>query len=213
MGARFSAAALIAITWQAAIGAPADAGYPYKPIRLVSTGAGSSNDTNARLVARGLSAQMGQPIVLDNRDGSVTPGVTVAQAPADGYTLLFTGGTHWIVPLVQKTPYDAIRDFAPITLAVRTPKVLVVNPSLPVKTVRELIDYAKARPGALTYASSGVGATSHIAVEQFNAMAGIKMVHVPFKANAVLMASLMSGETQLAINSPAGVMGQVKAES
>src|ERR1044071_876715 len=156
--------------------------YPNKPIRIVTGGVGGGNDFAARLMAQGLTTSLGQQVIVDNRASGVIPGETVSRAPPDGYTLLVTGGTLWIGPLLQPTPYDPMRDFAPISLMTRAPNILVVHPSLPVKSVSELIALAKARPGELNYSSSGAaGGSSHLAGELFKAMAGVNITRLPYK--------------------------------
>jgi tripartite-type tricarboxylate transporter receptor subunit TctC len=172
--------------------------YPNRPIRLVTSGIGGGNDFVARLIAQGIAGPLGQPVTIDNRPSGVIPGETVAKAPPDGYTLLVLGSTLWIGPLLQKAPYDPIRDFAPITLTTRSPNILVVHPSLPVKSVKDLIALAKAKPGALNYASSGAGTANHLAGELLNAMAGIKVQHIAYKGVGLVLTAVMSGEVQIA---------------
>jgi tripartite-type tricarboxylate transporter receptor subunit TctC len=127
--------------------------FPAKPIRIVTSPAGGGNDFPARLVARGISGPIGQQVIVDNRRAILAPEI-VAKAVPDGYTILVAGSVHWIGPLVEKTSYDPIRDFAPVSLIDRAPAMLVVHPSMPVKSVRHLIALAKARPGEL---NSSVG--------------------------------------------------------
>jgi len=136
---------------------------------------------------------------VDNRSGSVViPAESVAKSPPDGYTLLVFASTFWLLPFLQdKVSYDPVKDFSPITLAVISPNILVVHPSLPVKSVKELIALAKARPGEINYASGITAASSHLAAELFKAMAGVNIVRVPYKQNAMAISGLVSGETQL----------------
>src|SRR5689334_10826081 len=168
---RYAAAA--ACLAAAALAAAATAQpYPNKPIRMVTGGSGGSSDVVSRLLAQGLTSGLGQQVIVDSRPSGVIPGQIVMAAPPDGYTVLLSSGSLWIAPLMQKTPYDAVRDFAPITLTNVAPNVLVVTPSLPAKSVMELIALAKAKPGTLNYSTSAVGGSGHLAAELFNAMAG-----------------------------------------
>ena len=175
--------------------------YPAKPIRmLVPFPAGGGIDTVARNLAPKLSEQLGQPVVVDNRSGAGgTIGTeAVAKAAPDGYTLLATFASHsQNASLYSRLGYDTVRDFAPITLIATVPNILVVNPALPVKTVRDLIALAKRRPGEILYASVGNGTPAHLSAELFNSMAGIRMTHVPYKGAAPSIIALISGETQL----------------
>src|SRR3989304_5348066 len=130
--------------------------YPEKSIRMIVTGIGGGVDFVARLVSPALAGSLGQQVVVDNRPSGIIPGEVVAKAAPDGYTVLFTSGSLWVGPFLQSNvPYDPVRDLVPVALAARAPSVLAVHPSLPVKTVKDLIALAKARPGELNYASSG----------------------------------------------------------
>ena len=184
-----------------AAGAAAAQGYPAKPVRVVVPfPAGGGIDTVARLLSPRLSEMIAQPIVIDNRVGaSGTIGTdAVAKAAPDGYTLLATFASHALnASLYSKLPYDTERDFAPITLIATVPNILVITPSLPVKSVKELIALAKRRPGELLYASIGPGTPAHLSAELFNTMAGVKMTHVPYKGAAASIVALISGESQL----------------
>ena len=173
--------------------------YPTKPVRMITAAAGGGVDFAARQIAAGLSEVFGQQVIVENRGGSaLTAAEPVARSAPDGYTLLFYGSALWLTPFMREsTPYDPVRDFAPISLTNRSPNVLVVHPSLPVKTVKDLIALAKARPGALNFASSGLGASSHLAGELFNSMAGIKIIHVPYRANAAALIDLIAGQVQI----------------
>ena len=194
VGRIFSAAAL-------ALFAAAASGddYPNRPIRILTAGAGGGVDFGARLIAQGLSKSLGQPVVVENRGGSaLLVAEPIAKAPPDGYNLLFYGSALWLTPFMRETtPYDPLGDFAPISLTNRSPNVLVVHPSLPVTSVKELIALARGRPGALNFSSSGMGSGSHLAGELFNSMAGVKLVHVPYKSNAAALVDLLAGQIQL----------------
>jgi tripartite-type tricarboxylate transporter receptor subunit TctC len=190
---------LVQATAQAAT-APAT-NYPTKPIRIiVPQSAGGSTDLAARVVTQRLSEALGQTLVVDNRPGagSLNGTETVAKAPADGYTLLAVAASFTINPsLHEKLPFDPVRDFAPITRLAALPHILVVHPSLPVKSVKDLITLAKARPGELNYASSGVATSTHLAAELFKHLTGTDMVQVPFKGGAPGVVGLLSGQVQL----------------
>ena len=184
--------------------------YPNKIIRII-TGSGGSNELKARLIAQGIAGPLGQPVVLEFRATPVIVAETVSKAPPDGYTLLVSGGTLWLTPLFQKVPYDAVRDFSPVSLLERSPTALAVHPSLPVKSVTELIALAKARPGDLNYSSAGAGNTSWIAMELFKSLAGVNIVSVPYKNSAQALTALIGGEVQVMYSDPILVTPHVKA--
>ena len=191
--------------------AQAQAPFPHKPVRLVVTSpAGGSNDILNRALAAKLAENLGQPVLIDNRPGAsgFVAAEMVAKSPADGYTLLAaTEATLVTNPLFfSKVPYDPERDFAPVTIAVEVSYVLLVHPSVPAKTVQELIALARSRPGQLNYASSGNGSSFHLSMELFKRMAGIDVVHVPFKGSALSVNSMLAGEVQIMFNgTPNGV--------
>src|SRR5262245_7363407 len=168
--------------------------YPIKPIRIVTSAAGGGGDFDSRQFAPAVSGALGQPVVIDNRGSALLIGEIVAKAPPDGYTLLVTGSGLWIGPMLQKARFDAVRDFAPISLIERTVNIVAVHPSVPVKSVKELIALAKARPGELNVASTGIGGSTHLAGELFKSMAGINIVHIPYKGLAPATTALISGE-------------------
>ncbi|MDP3137426.1 MAG: tripartite tricarboxylate transporter substrate binding protein [Burkholderiaceae bacterium] len=180
------------------------AGFPEKPIRIiVPYPAGSNTDNLARILGTGLAERTGQSVVIDNRSGAGgTIGVQgVVQAPPDGYTLLLHTNAIATEPVVKKNlPYDARRDLTPITTVVSAPNVLIVHPSLPVKNVAELIAYAKANPGKVNVGSSGSGTLVHLAAELFKAMAGINIVHVPYRGGAQSQPALWNNEVQMLID-------------
>lgn len=175
--------------------------YPAKPVRVISSGVGGGADISARLLMPGLSAALGQQFIVDNRASGIIPGEIAARAPADGYNLLFYNNTMWVGPLFQQASYDALRDFVAITLVSRSPNILVVHPALPVKTVRQLIDLARARPGQLNYATGSSGASNHVAAELFKSMANVNMVRIPYKSGSQESADLMSGQVQIMFGS------------
>src|SRR6187399_1083382 len=148
--------------------------YPAKPIRIVTSAAGGGNDFMARIMAQAVSGPLGQQVIVENRGGSsIIPGEVVVNAAPDGYTLLFASSSLWLAPLLQKIAYDPVRDLAPVSLIDRSPNILVVHPSLPVRSVKELIALAKARPGEINYSSTGIGTSTYLASELFKSMAGV----------------------------------------
>ncbi len=171
--------------------------YPNKPVRvIVPYAAGGGTDTAARIIAQKLTEKWGHSVVVDNRPGAagIIGSDLVAKAQPDGYTLLVAAGAHAINPgLYQKLPYDTRKDFAPVAFLVTAPNILVVNPSVHVASVRELIDLAKAKPGQLNFGSGGAGQTPHLAAELFKSMAGVDMSHVPYKGGAPATLDLLSG--------------------
>lgn len=191
-------------------------GYPIQPIRLVVPfPPGGGTDTGARIVAQKLGEALGQPVVVDNRGGAagIIGTELAAKAPADGYTLVMGNiGTHAINPaLYRKLPYDPVKDFVPVTQVCGLPMFLVVNPAVPAKSVTELLALAKAKPGQLNYASAGSGNAIHIAGELLKSMAGVDIVHVPYKGGAQATTAVLSGEVQMTFLSIAESVQNVKA--
>ena len=186
--------------------------FPNRPVRLFTGGAGGGNDIAARLIAEGLSTSFGQQVIVENRPSGFIPGETIAKAKPDGYTIVLSGRSHWMAPLsVDKAPYDPLKDFAAITLPVTTPNVLAVHPSLPVKSVKDLIALARTRPGELNYGASGVGSGPHLAGALFNQMAGVNIVRINYRAMGAVYTDLMSGQVHIAFGSAPGVMPLVQA--
>jgi len=179
--------------------------YPEKPVRVVVPfAAGGGTDIIARMISQKLSEAWGHNVVVDNRPGggTVIGAELVARSTPDGYTLLLTANPQSSNPaLLPKLPYDTVRDFAPVTMVASAPLLLVVHPTLPVRTVQELIAHAKSRPGKLTYASSGNGGPQHLAGELFKHMAGVTMLHVPYRGSAPAVADLLGGQVQLSFAS------------
>ena len=191
-------------------------GYPSKPIRfVVPYPAGGPLDTVARLLAQRVGESLGQPIVVDNKPGAGgnIGADAVAKSPADGHTLLMGAvATHAINPtLYPSIPYDAARDFIPVTQIASTPNVLVVHPSVPARDVREFIAYAKSNPGRLNFGSGSTGSAGHLAGELFKSMAGIDMTHVPYKGAAPAMQDLVGGQIQLMFDNLGSSLGQIQA--
>ena len=183
--------------------------FPQRTIRIITSEAGGTSDFVARVVAQELSATIGQQAVVDNR-GPIA-GEIVWKAPPDGHTLLTYSGTFWVRPLLQASPYDPARDFTPIALTNSAPNILVVHPSLPVKSVKELIALAKARSGDLNYGSAEAGSSTHLAGELFNSMAGVKIVRIPYKGSGPAMNAMIGGEVQVMFPSAAGASVHIKS--
>ena len=198
----FAAAAILAVAASsAAFAQTTSANYPIKPIRMVVPFApGGGTDVIARHLAARMSESLKRQIVVDNRAGAngIVGTEHVANAPTDGYTLLFVSSPHSVNPsLYVKLPYDTVRDFAPVSMAATSPYVLVAHGSLPVRTVKELIALAKARPGQIDYASGGSGSSAHLAAELFNQMAGIKLREIPYKGAGPALTAVLAGQVAL----------------
>jgi tripartite-type tricarboxylate transporter receptor subunit TctC len=197
-----AAAALLALAQTAGLSAQ---GYPARPIRvIVPLSAGGSADIVGRLIAQKLGERFGQQVVIDNRPGagSIIGTEIAARAPRDGYTLLLAGSSFTSAPsLRRKLPYDPIADFVPITIATNSPGLLVVHPALPVRTVRDLIELARAKPGHLNFASPGNGTSPHFAGALFNLTAKVDMVHVPYKGAGPAISDLIGGQVQVSFAS------------
>jgi tripartite-type tricarboxylate transporter receptor subunit TctC len=189
--------------------------YPTRPVRLiVGAAGGSSPDIFARLIGQWLSEHLGQPFVIDNRPGA---GGNIAfeagaRSPSDGYTLILASTSAAInATLYEKPNYNFIRDIAPVAAIARGPQVLLVNPSVPAKTIPEFIAYAKANPGKLNMASAGIGTPGHLSGELFKMMAGVDMVHVPYRSGAPAQTDLIGGQVQVMFISPVGLIEYVQA--
>jgi len=176
--------------------AQAQDNYPNKIIRIVTAAPGSNNDWGARLVADDLGKKLGQRVLVENR-GSLGVEFVAKDAPADGYTLLFYGSIAWLQPFLTKVKWDPLNDLAPITLSMRSPNVLVVHPSVPVKSTKELITQARANPGKFNYGAGGAGASPHLAGELLKYMADLKIVRVNYKGTGPSMVGLLSGEVDM----------------
>ena len=198
-----------------AFNAIAQAPYPNHPVRIVVPfPAGGTTDILARAAAQKLTETLGQPFVVENRAGAGgnIGAELVAKSAPDGYTMLMgTVGTHAINPsLYEKMPYDHVKDFVPVVLVAGVPNVLVVNPALPVKSVQELVAYAKANPGKLNFASSGSGTSIHLSGELFKTMTGVQMQHVPYKGSAPALADLAGGQVQLMFDNLPSALALIK---
>jgi tripartite-type tricarboxylate transporter receptor subunit TctC len=189
--------------------------YPSRPVRIVvGFPGGSTNDIFARMIGQWLSPRLGQPFIIENRagDGGNIGTAAVVNAPPDGYTLLLTGVNDAInATLYEKLNFNFVRDIAPVASIVRVPNVLVVNPSFPAKTVPEFIAYAKANPGKINFASPGIGTSIHLSGELFKMMAGVNLIHVPYRGGAPSTTDLVGGHLQVIFAPVSEAIQQVKA--
>jgi tripartite-type tricarboxylate transporter receptor subunit TctC len=206
---------LIATFAWAALICPARAEFPDHTIRIVVPYTpGGFNDTLGRIVAQKFTDDWGVPAVVENRPGGGTLIGTdfVAKAPADGYTLLIVAFPFAVNPtLYAKLPYDTLKDFAPLILAGQAANLLVVNNDVPIKSVKELIEIAKSKPGTISYGSTGSGSSNHLSMELFRLMTGTSLIHVPYKGSAPMVADLLGGHVQVAFDNVPNVVQQVKA--
>ena len=202
-------------TLLAAAAVPAQT-FPTKPVRLVAPfTAGGPVDITARILAQKLTDAWGQQVIVENRTGAsgMIGAELVAKSPPDGYTLLVNSSIHVIVPsLFSKMGYDPLRDFAPVTVVSSSPLLLVVTPTLPVKNIKEFVALAKARPGELSFASSGSGSSTHLTAELFKTVTGTNMVHVPYKGQSQALTDVISGQVPFMFNSLPPVLEFVKAK-
>jgi tripartite-type tricarboxylate transporter receptor subunit TctC len=199
----------------AALDAAQSDSYPNRPLRfIVPYAAGGNGDIVSRILAQKLVAQIGQQVVIDNRGGAGgNIGAEIAaRAAPDGYTFMLGTNTHAInMSLFTKLPYDLQRDFAPVSRTTSAPMVLIVHPSLPVKTVKEFIAFARSQPGKLNYASGGSGSSAHVISELFAAMAGVRLTHVAYKGVAQATTDLIAGQIQMSFNSTATALAHMQA--
>jgi tripartite-type tricarboxylate transporter receptor subunit TctC len=188
--------------------------YPVKPVRMiVGFATGGGTDTIARVLSRRLADSWPHALVVENRpgaDGSIATEI-VGKSPPDGYTLVMITNAHTITPFQRKLAYDPVKDFAPVTQTATTPNLLVAHPSLPVKTVKEFIAFARTRPGQLTFASSGTGTSPFLAMELFKSMTRIDIVHVPYKGTGAAVIDLMGGHVQVMFGSVSGTLPFVRS--
>ena len=202
-------AAVLSLLAMTAAGPASAQAYPAKPIRIVTSTPGGSLDLTARILSPKLAEALGQQFVIDNRGGLISMEL-VAKAPPDGYTLCLAASALWLSQFLRDGVGWEVSSFAPISLLVSSPNIVAVHPSLPVKSVKELIVLARSKPGQLNYSSGQSGASSHLAGELFNAMAGVKIVRVPFKGQGPAMLSLVTGESQVSFANAASAMPFVK---
>ena len=196
-----------------AAGSVAAQSFPAKPVRIITAAAGGGVDFAARIVAHGISAPLGQQVIVENRGGNAAIAAEqVAKSAPDGHTLLMYGSGFWLTPLLQdNVRYDPVRDFLPVVLTNTAPNVLVVNPVLPVKSVKDLIALAKARPGEINFATSGTGSSTHLASELFKSMTRINIKRINYKGSAQGLTDLVSGQVQLAFANASSATPYVKA--
>jgi tripartite-type tricarboxylate transporter receptor subunit TctC len=212
----FSIIVAVTTAWVAVAHAQTASNYPTKAVRvIVPFTPGGISDVLARVMAQYLSSSMGQQFIVDNRPGAGTTIAAdlVSKAPPDGYTIYFIDmTTHAInASLYSRLPYDSVRDFTQIAMVAQTPLVMVVHPSLPARSVREFIALAKSRPDEIAYASSGNGTIVHLSGETFNSLAGVKMVHIPYKGSAPAVSALLGGEVALTISTTPPALPHVQA--
>jgi tripartite-type tricarboxylate transporter receptor subunit TctC len=186
--------------------------YPTKTLRMLTAELGGGSDLSARLIAQGLSASLGQQVIVDNRVGGIIIADIAAKAAPDGYTLFTYSSTLWLIPLMRsQTPYDPLTDFAPITLVGSSPMVLVTHPSVPVASVKDLIALAKAKPGDLNFATGPSGAIPHLSAELFKSMAGIDIVHIPYKGVGLAVTDVIGGRVQIMFPNASAALPHTKS--
>ena len=195
----------------AAAGIAQGQSYPSKPVRIVTSGVGGAGDVVSRLIAQGISPGLGQQVIVDNRSSGAIPVEVAVKARPDGYTLLVYGSTVWLGPYLRANAPDPLRDLMPVTLAATAPNILVVHPSLPVQSVKELIALTRSRPGALNYAITGVGSSPHLAAELFKSMAHVDIVRVGYKGAGAALADLIGGQVQMTFATAGSVMPMLKS--
>src|SRR5262245_10478138 len=209
------APAEVAAQGKAAKSGPQDAGYPNRPIRfLVPLAPGGGSDFITRLLAQRMTESFGQQVVVDNRPGASNIIATelLARSTPDGHTLLMTTMAHTVNPsMFNKLPYDSLKSFDAVTLLADAPSILSAHPSVPAASVKELVALAKAKPGQISFASFGIGATSHLTGELLKSAAGIDLLHIPYKGAGEAVGYLLSGQVNLMFSSPASVVPQFKA--
>jgi tripartite-type tricarboxylate transporter receptor subunit TctC len=210
----FIASALVASAIVPVTGMARAQDYPNRPIRIVTTDTGNVNDFFARAIAQGLAARMGQQVIVENRGGANGLNVInrVSTAQPDGYTLMIIGTNVWLYPVLNdKAPWDPFRDFSPLSIIGKNSAMIVVPASLPVKTVKELIALAKAKPGTLNYAATDDGAPSHLAAELFNSMAGVDIVRITYKGGGQALTGVVAGESHVMVSGIQAALPLVKA--
>jgi len=205
----YRALAGLVILASAAAGVAHAQEYPNRPIRIVTSTPGGGNDYLARIIAPSLSAAVGQQVIVDNRPSRFVGGI-VARANPDGYTLVVGGGTMQFLPLTEKTDYDVLTDFAPIAQLERSPNVLVVNPSLKVNTVSELVALAKSKPGGLLYGTGSSGTALHVGGEMFMLATNTRIVRVPYKSTGPALLGLLTNEVHMVFATAGGAMSHIK---
>jgi tripartite-type tricarboxylate transporter receptor subunit TctC len=214
MRLRMIAAAGGAVASLVAAGSGFAQSWPGKPIRLIVTaGPGGGTDILGRTIAQKLGEALGQQVIVDNRGGAGgnIGAELAARSPADGHTILIVNTSYGINPSLRTMPFDPLRDLAPVSRLTRSPLLLVAHPSLPVRSVADLVRFAKPRPGELSFASSGSGQSNHLAGELFNAMAGVRMLHIPYKGGGLVLTDLLGGHVTLFFGGIISTLPHVKA--
>jgi len=185
-------------------------GYPDKPIRMLTSEAGGGSDFVARLLAQGMTTHLGQRVVVDNR--GIIAAEIAATAQADGYTILLYGSPLWLSPFLrERLPYDPVRDYAPVSVVVSTPNIVVVHPAVAAQNISELVALAKAKPGSLNYSSASTGSTQHLAAELFKRMSGTDIVRIPYKGSGPALNAVIAGQVQLMFPSAGSAMPHVRS--
>jgi tripartite-type tricarboxylate transporter receptor subunit TctC len=184
--------------------------YPTKPVRIYANQPGGAFDFLARIYSHGLAPRLGQPVIVDNRPGNIIPAEIVSRAPPDGYSLLSHGTALAFGALMQKMPYEPLKDFQAICWTANAPLVVTVHPSVPVKSIKDLIALAKRRPDDLSYASTAIGGTPHLAAELFKYMAQVRIRHIPYKSAGAAMVDVMAGQVQVIFAVSNSVVGPVR---
>lgn len=205
-----------ALAWAAGMASSADVArpYPYKPIRIVTAEPGGGTDITLRMVTPALAAQLGQPVIVENRGGGggVVATEIVVRAAPDGYTLLYYTSALWLAPFLRdNVGYDPVKSFAPVILIVNTPSLLVVHPSVAAHSVKELVTLARARPGELNYGAGGAGTAPHLMAEMFKRLAGVDIMRVPYKGVGLAINDLLAGRVQVVFATASAVAQHVKA--
>jgi tripartite-type tricarboxylate transporter receptor subunit TctC len=205
---RFVALIFLASVMVVGAGVVSAQDYPSRPIRIITSGVGGNSDFDARQIAQEISGPLGQPVIVDNRT-SIQAAELVAKAPPDGYNL-HVSSTLWIAPLLQRTPYD-MSEFSPISMVESQANIVIVHPSLPVKSIKDLIALAKEKPGQLNYGSGATGGSTHLGVELLKSMAGVNIVRIQYKGSGPVIPALIGGEVQMSIQDVGNVVPQMKS--
>lgn len=203
-------AMVLAGTLAAVAGVVRAQNYPEKPIRLLVPPPGGSTEFASRLLADAVAASLGQRLVIESRAGQIGAEIA-AQAPPDGYTALHFTNLIWLMPLFRKVAWDPVRDFAPVAMTIITPNIVVVHPSLPAKSIKELVALARSRPGELNYGSGSTGSANHVAAELFKAMAGVNLVRVNYKGAGPAIIDLVAGQLQVIFATAGSVTHHIKS--
>ena len=184
--------------------------YPIKPVRILTSAPGGASDRVSRLVAQALTAPLAQQVIVDNRPGIISI-ETAAKSPADGYTLLVSSNLVWILPMLQSVRYDPVKSLSPVILAARTPNVVVVHPSIPARSLVELISLAKSKPGELNYSAGSIGSTPHLTGEMFKSRTGAPLVHIAYKGAGPALSALVAGEVHVSFPGAGSAMPHVRS--